>query len=74
MEGLWLQCLDLPQPKSISASSFCEARQKLSEDIFKDLNKALLKNWDENRCLPRWQEHRIYAVDGSRINIPRALA
>ena len=66
--------IDLPQPKSISASSFCEARQKLSEDIFKDLNKALLKNWDENRCLPRWQEHRIYAADGSRINIPRELA
>lgn len=63
----------LPQEKSIAASSFCEARQKLSEDIFKDLNRRLLTHWDEKRCLPRWLGHRIFAVDGSRINIPREL-
>ena len=69
LNEFWDVCADkgieLPQTKSISASSFCEARQKLPEDIFKDLNKTLLKNWNENRCLPTWLEHRVYAVDGS---------
>jgi IS4 transposase len=65
--------IKLPQEKPIAASSFCEARQKLSEDIFKDLNKKLMTNWDEKRRLHRWFGHRIFAVDGSRINIPREL-
>jgi len=73
----WDVCTDkginLPQTQSIAASSFCEARQKLSEDIFKDLNSSLLKNWSEQRCLPKWLEHRVFAVDGSRVNIPREL-
>lgn len=73
----WDICADkgiaLPQTKSITPSSFCEARQKLSEDIFKNLNSSLLKNWSEDRCLPKWLEHRVFAVDGSRVNIPREL-
>jgi hypothetical protein len=73
----WDTCLEkgisLPQEKPVSASSFCEARQKLSEDIFKDLNKNLLINWKQKRDLPTWQGHRVYAVDGSRVNLPREL-
>lgn len=73
----WDVCTDkgisLPQTKSITPSSFCEARQKLSENIFKDLNSNLLKNWSENRRLPKSLEHRVFAVDGSRVSIPREL-
>lgn len=73
----WDSCsnkgINLPQEKAVSASSFCEARQKVSEDIFKDLNKRLLKNWDEQRPLYRWLGHRVYVVDGSSVNIPREL-
>jgi hypothetical protein len=73
----WDSCsekgIDLPQEKSVAASSFCEARQKVSEDIFKDLNKSLLKNWNEQRNLHLWLGHRVYAVDGSKVNIPREL-
>lgn len=65
--------IDLPQAKSVSASSFCEARQKLPEDIFKDLNKKLLENWERKRDLHRWLGHRVFAVDGSRVNLPREL-
>lgn len=32
-----------------------------------------MTNWNEKRCLHRWFGHRIFAVDGSRINIPREL-
>jgi hypothetical protein len=45
LNEFWDVCADkgifLPQTKSIFASYFCEARQKLPEDIFKDLNKTL---------------------------------
>lgn len=73
----WVACtekgIELPQIKSVTASSFCAARQKVSEEIFKTLNHSLLKNWSEKRCLPLWLGHRLYAVDGSRVNIPREL-
>lgn len=65
--------IQLPQAKSISASSLCEARQKLSEDIFKELNQELINSWQKHQELPTWNGHRIFAVDGSRINLPREL-
>lgn len=65
--------IDLPQVKSVTASSFCEARQKVSEDIFKDINRELLGNWGKKRSLPLWLGHRVYATDGSKVNIPRDL-
>src|SRR3990167_5463019 len=73
----WNNCAEkdikLPQNKSVTASSFCEARQKLPENIFKDLNKELLRNWKQKRSLPLWLGHRVYAADGSKVNIPREL-
>ena len=47
LSEFWDRCgeknIDLPQSKSIVASSFCEARQKGPESIFTDLNQALLR-------------------------------
>jgi hypothetical protein len=65
--------IELPQVNSVSASSLCEARQKLSEDIFKELNQDLVTHWQKNQDLPSWKTHRIFAVDGSRVNVPREL-
>ncbi|WP_375331701.1 IS4 family transposase [Candidatus Tisiphia endosymbiont of Temnostethus pusillus] len=65
--------IELPQVNSIAASSLCEARQKLSEDIFKELNQELINHWQKNQDLPTWNNHRIFAVDGSRVNVPREL-
>ena len=74
---IWERCAEknipLPQTKPVTASSFCEARQKVSENIFKHINDKLLKKWEEERTLPLWCGHRVYAVDGSRLNIPRNL-
>jgi hypothetical protein len=73
----WDNCtekdIELPQTKSVTASSFCEARQKVPEDIFKDLSKCFLENWNQKRTLPLWLGHRVYATDGSRVNLPREL-
>ena len=77
MLEFWDSCeekdIKLPQNKSVAASSFCEGRQKIPEDIFKDINKCLLENWNKKRFLPLWLGHRVYAIDGSRVNIPREL-
>jgi hypothetical protein len=74
---IWERCaeknISLPQAKPVTASSFCEARQKVSENIFKSINHELLKKWETKRSLPLWFGHRVYAVDGSRLNIPRDL-
>lgn len=73
----WDNCAEkdikLPQDKPVTPSSFCEARQKIPESIFKDLNRELIKNWNEKRSLPLWLGHRVYAVDGSKVNLPREL-
>ncbi|MCC8417533.1 MAG: IS4 family transposase [Rickettsia endosymbiont of Bryobia graminum] len=65
--------IELPQVNSVAASSLCEARQKLDEDIFKELNQELINHWQKNQKLPNWNNHRIFAVDGSRVNVPREL-
>jgi hypothetical protein len=66
----WESCanqgITLPQDKSVSPSSFCEARQKLSEEIFIELNQALLSLWNKTQQLPSFKGYRLFAVDGSQ--------
>jgi len=73
----WESCLDknivLPQIKTIAASSLCEARQKLPEDVFIELNQNLLVLWNKTRDLPNWKGYRLFAIDGSRVSLPREL-
>ena len=47
-------------------SSVCEARQKLTEQIFVDLNNCLILQFGNKK-------HNIFAVDGSRLNLPKEL-
>ena len=74
---LWETCSEkgivLPQVNSIAASSLCEARQKLSEEIFKQLNTALIQHWHHHKKMPTWRNHKVFAIDGSKINVPRGL-
>ncbi len=70
----WNKCeendIELPQKKAISASSFCEARQKVPENIFKVLSKKILNHSPKDNL---WKGHNVFAVDGSRVNLPRRL-
>lgn len=72
----WHNCLrmkfPLPQKQPISASSFTEARKKLDESIFKELNQRIIQACPE-KSNDRWLGHRLFAVDGSKINLPREL-
>ncbi|MCD6475263.1 MAG: IS4 family transposase [Anaerolineaceae bacterium] len=80
IDELWDNCdkLDLPLPQkgSIAPSSFCSARLKLDESIFKIINQKIITTYaqqstDDNTY--RWLGHRIFAVDGSKITLPRKL-
>mgnify|MGYP001586355027 CR=1 FL=1 len=77
IDDLWDSCaklkLSLPQPSSIAPSSFCVARQKLDEAVFKDANQNILAAYAGEASRYTWRGHRLFAVDGSKINLPRAL-
>jgi hypothetical protein len=61
-------------PKSLAASSICEARSKLDPIIFKEINTAIIDIWNQYNEQPLlWHGHRLYGVDGSKLNVPREL-
>jgi len=61
------------QQKPVSASSICEARQKMPETIFTQINQQLLAMREVSNPLPLWRGHRVFGVDGSKINLPHEL-
>jgi len=74
---LWDQCrligIDLPQHKPPAASAFSAARSKLDENIFKSLNSTIIRDYATPKHDAQWRGHRLFAVDGTRINLPRQL-
>lgn len=77
LNALWESCCEkgiaLPQINSVAASSLCEARQKLPENTFKQLSNKLIALWHQNHETPTWNGHRVFAVDGSKLNMPTGL-
>ena len=71
---LWEQCqqsdIALPQDEPPAASSVSEAREKLDEAAFKTLHREILAHSPDD---PLWKGNRIFAVDGSKITLPREL-
>ena len=71
---LWEQCrmlgINLPQRTPVAASAVCKARSKIDENIFKVLHSKILKQIKGSDIL--WKGHRIFAIDGSKINLPRS--
>lgn len=74
---IWDECIrekiPLPQYNPISASSMCEARVKLPDDSIKIINKDIISMWEENTLPATWKGHRLFAIDGSKLNVPRKL-
>lgn len=72
---LWGQCRKLgiapPQRDPVAASSICKARAKVHEDLFLDLHREILRHGGDDR---RWKGHRTFAIDGTKLNLPRPLA
>lgn len=61
------------QQQPVSASSLCEARQKMPATIFTQINQQVLAMREKSDPLPLWRGHRVFGVDGSKINLPREL-
>ncbi len=74
---LWDQCrlldVPLPHPHPVATSAMSNARGKLDETIFKDLNTNILRTYEPTLTQARWQHHRVFAVDGTKMNVPRQL-
>jgi hypothetical protein len=76
LQELWEQCrrlrCPLPQPRPVAASAICQARKKLPASVFKVLNTRILETADALAAHP-WKGHRVFAVDGTKINLPPDL-
>jgi len=76
IDELWDSCdrlqLALPQKASIAPSSLCAARRKLNEGIFKTVNRKILEA-APSATSETWFGHRLFAVDGSKLTLPREL-
>ncbi len=77
IDDLWDSCdrlkIKLPQKSSIAPSSFCAARKKLDESIFQCANQRILEAYAPERNRYTWNGHRLFGIDGSKINLPRGL-
>jgi hypothetical protein len=77
IDDLWDNCealkLALPQKSRVAASSFCAARRKLDEAVFKRANQKVLEAYADHASRYLWLGHRLFAIDGSKINLPRDL-
>ena len=58
----------LPQREPVAASSIRKARQRVHGDLFIDLHREILRHGGEGA---RWKGHRLFAVDGTKMNLPR---
>jgi len=61
----------LPQKETICTSTFTQARSKLNETICNLLNKSIISAYEEETN--RWNNQRICAIDGSKINLLHEL-
>ncbi len=72
---LWRQCqtYDVPlyQARPVSAAAMCKARDKLDPQAFRDVHAAVLESFEATATL--WNGHRVFAVDGSKFNLPKTL-
>lgn len=52
--------------------SFSEARQKLSPEAFKILNKGFIEKYYEDNDFKKYKNYRLLAVDGSCLEVPNS--
>lgn len=54
----------------VTASAYCQARQKVPPELFSELSNEVLKYLDGNGLRKKWKGHRVLAVDGSGAQLP----
>ncbi len=72
---LWDHCraldVPLPQPAPVSDAAMVRARRKVHPEVFRQFHAEILRRAD--RPGPLWHGHRVFAVDGSKLTLPRPL-
>lgn len=65
--------LPLPSEEPVTAASFCEARHKITADQLRDLLYEVAWATPDGHELGnrRWKGRRVFAVDGTKINLQR---
>ena len=66
---------ELGQPEvSLTASAYCQARQKLQPEIFVHLNQATVAEFtilsQADGTWQTWEGHRVLGADGTKLNLP----
>ncbi len=76
LADLWECCrrlgLELAQPRPVAASSMSVARAKVGASVFRRIHAAVLRHAGPDRAT-LWKGLRAFAVDGSKLNLPREL-
>ena len=76
-QALWDQCrslrLALPQPRPVSPSAMHSARHKVADETFVRIHRAILRHAPADTPRTLWRGHRSFAVDGSKLTLPRPL-
>jgi len=60
--------------RKLLPTTFCEARKRFKADTFKEINSKVLDIYEQHidkRKDYLWKGRRVFAVDGSKINLPR---
>ena len=76
LEGFWDEArsygLELPTEKPVAAASFCEARHKITPDLLRHiLHEVASTSFESTFAGQRWCGRRVFAVDGSKVNLQR---
>lgn len=79
LENIWINYMKngnkKHSKKPYAASSVCEARQKVSPELFKEINQGVLEDFERGVDAKdyHWHGHRLFAVDGSWLSLPPSL-
>ncbi len=68
------QGLTLPTPEPIAAPSFCTARRKVTSELLLPMLHQIAAHsfWDGRDVARRWKGRRVFAIDGTEINLQRS--
>ena len=73
-ENYEMKNIKAPQKEVFAPSSVCDARQKLPEKIFIDLNNSLISHFsNEVERTVLVEKCNVFAVDGSWLTVPKEL-
>ena len=76
LDGFWDEArsysLPLPTERPITAASFCTARFKITVDLLRQLLQLVHEDYHrQHAATARWRGRRVFAVDGTKINLQR---